>query len=401
MEIVPQFITVFCVLSAVIVVSQLVRLSEVLITFGLSLENILLPFLFILMPFVAITIPIALLFAILLAFSRMSADGEYAAMLASGYSLRRALVPVMTITMGAYLIATFSAVYFEAWGRRETIQFYHRKTQAELDNMIRYRMKAGVFLDDFLGYVLYAENISPDRTRFDNVLLAPGRENQNQHFTLLAPSASISGSVDAGDLRMSFDYGLIYTTRPHATDVSVVKFKRAEIDLLRIFRDQVFGSDSVESDYRSYNPRQLWNFLGKISESQEPKDKEAYLKARYLFHQRFSMPFACVFFALFAMVFGINDERRGKNHGFLAASLAVVVGYIVMMSFKFLSEKGHLPAPLGAWLPNLILTSIAGFLLYQKNRLPPSESAFDLRHIPVLRKLSRRARIRAVSKAKS
>lgn len=401
MEIVPQFITVFCVLSAVIVVSQLVRLSEVLITFGLSLENILLPFLFILMPFVAITIPIALLFAILLAFSRMSADGEYAAMLASGYSLKRALVPVMMITAFAYVIAVVSAVYFEAWGRRETIQFYHRKTQAELDNMIRYRMKAGVFLDDFLGYVLYAENISPDRTRFDNVLLAPGRENQSQHFTLLAPSASISGSVDAGDLRMSFDYGLIYTTQPSSAEVSVVKFKRAEIDLLRIFRDQVFGSDSVESDYRAYNPRELWNFIGKMSQSSEPKERETYYKARYLFHQRFSMPFACVFFALFAMVFGISDDRRGKNHGFLAASLAVVAGYIAMMSFKFLSEKGHIPAPLGAWLPNLILTSLAAFLLYQKNRLPPSESVFELRHIPILRKLSRHARIRAVSKGQA
>ncbi len=388
-------------LSAVIVVSQLVRLSEALVNFGLSAENLLLPFLFVLMPMVAITIPIALLFAVLLSFSRMSADGEYAALLASGYSLKRALVPVLIVAAGAYFLATTASVYFEAWARRETIAFTHRKAQTELDNIIRYRVKAGVFIDDFLGYVLYAENISPDRSHFENVMLAPGRDNQDQHFTLLAPAASINGSVESGNLRMSFDYGLIYTTQPNETQVSVVKFKRAELDLLRIFRDQVLGSQSEADDYRSYTPRDLWRYIDSKAKSTKADDIDKYLKARYLFHSRFSMPFAAIFFALFAMVFGINDDRRGKNYGFLAATLTVVIGYIVMMSFKFLADKGQMSAPLAAWLPNLLLTGVAAFLIYQKNRLPPSESVFDPRHLPFLRRFVSHSHPTVDSKAKS
>jgi lipopolysaccharide export system permease protein len=394
LEIMPQFVTVFCVMSAVIVISQLVRLSEILVTFGLSVENLLLPFLFILMPFISIIVPISIMFAILLAFSRLSADGEFTAMIASGYSLRRALRPVMAVTFVAYLIALVGAVYFEAWGRRETLQFYHRKTQTELDNMIRYRMKPGVFLDDFLGYVLYAEHISPDRTRFENVMLGPGHNTDTQNFTLLAPAASITGSVEAGDLRMSFDYGIIYTTKADSDDVSVIKFKRAELDLLAIFREQIFGPGSTEDDYRSYSPVELSRFVDSMKDSKEPKDRETWFKARFLFHQRLSMPFACFAFALFAMVLGIQDERRGKNHAFLGASVAIVVGYIAMMSFKFLSEKGMLSAPLGAWLPHLIMTGFGLFMVYQKNRLPPSESIFDLRHIPGLRNFRRRAKMR-------
>ncbi|MCX6132063.1 MAG: LptF/LptG family permease, partial [Proteobacteria bacterium] len=386
----PQFITVFCVLAAVIVISQLVRLSEILVTFGLSLENILLPFLFILMPFLSIIVPIALMFAILLSFSRISADGEFTAMLASGYSLRRALSPVLTITTVAYIISAVGSIYFESWGRRETLEFYHRKTQTELDNMIRYRMKPGVFLDDFLGYVLYAEHISADRSRFENVMLAPGKESQSQHFTLLAPAASITGSVEHGDLRMSFDYGIIYATKADSEEVSVIKFKRSELDLLAIFRDQIFGSGSAEDDFRGYTPSELSHY---IDSQKDSKDRDTYLKARFLFHQRMSMPFACFTFALFAMVFGIQDDRRGKNHAFLGACLTIVMGYIVTMSFKFLSEKGQISAPLGAWLPHVLLTSFAAALVYQKNRLPPSESIFDLRHIPLVRKLIRRTKI--------
>lgn len=353
------------------------------------------------MPMVAITIPIALLFAVLLAFSRLSADGEYAALLASGYSLRRAVGPVLVVAAGAYVLAMASSVYFEAWARRETIAFTHRKAQTELDNIIKYKVKAGVFLDDFLGYVLYAENISSDRTHFENVMLAPGRGNTSQHFTLLAPAASINGTVESGNLRMSFDYGLIYTTQPNHSDVSVVKFKRADLDLLRIFRDQVLGAQSEADDYRAYTPTQLWRYINAMATKTKQEEIDKYVKARYLFHQRLSMPFAAVFFALFAMVFGINDERRGKNFGFLASILTLIIGYIVMMSFKYLAEKGQLSAPLAAWLPNGLLLSIAGFLIYQKNRLPPSESIFDLRHIPVLRKFASHARMRPGSKAKS
>ena len=381
---IPQFITVFCLLSAVIVISQLVQLSEILVTFGLSLENVFLPFLFIMMPFASMIIPIALLFAVLLGFSRLSADGEYSAMLAAGYSLRRAMVPVLSIALAAYAIAVMSSVYFEAWGRREALKFYHRKAQTELDNMIKYRMKEGVFQDDFLGYVLYAEKISPDRSHLENVMLAPGRDSQKEHFTLLAPTGAIEGSVEAGDLRMTFSYGMMYSTQPGSNDVSIMKFRKLDLDLLRIFRDQIFGPDNDDNDYRNYGPVDLWNYIDTMKSSTDPKEQQTYFKARYLFHQRFGMPFACFAFALMAMVFGIQDERRGKSHAYLLSSLVIVFGYVLIMSFKYLSEKGTLSAPLGAWLPQVIMLLFAVFLVYQRNRLPSSESVFDLKRLPFL-----------------
>lgn len=387
---IPQFITVFCILSAVIVISQLVGLSQILVTFGLSLENVFLPFLFILMPFVSIIVPIALLFAVLLGFSRLSADGEYSAMMAAGYSLKRAMVPVLFVATAAYGIAVVSSVYFESWGKREGLKFYHRKAQTELDNMIKYRMKEGVFQDDFLGYVLYAEKISSDRSHLENVMLAPGRDSQKEHFTLLAPAASIDGSVEAGDLRMTFTYGIIYTAQPSSSEVSIMKFKKLELDLLRIFRDQIFGPDSEEDDYRNYGPIDLWNFIQKLQGSTEPRDRDIYFKARYLFHQRFGMPFSCFSFALLAMVFGIQDERKGKSYAYLLSCLVIVFGYILIMTFKFWADKGKISAPLAAWLPQFIMLFFALFLVYQRNRLPPSESVFDLRHLPLLNRLRRK-----------
>lgn len=352
-----------------------------IVTFGLTLENIILPFVFLMVPFLTFTIPMAYMFAVLLSFSRMSADGEFTGMLSAGYSLKRAAFPVLLIGGALYATTTYCALYLEPWGHREWLAFTKRKAETQLDNMIKVRMKPGVFLDDFLGYVLYAEKMSGDRTRFDSVMLAPGIF-QRQNFTLLAPSASIMGSVEEGNLRMAFDYGVIYATEPQTEEISVVKFKRAELDLLRIFQEKIFGPDDGHADYRAFKPLRLRQFVNEMKERPDKKSQEVYKKADFLFHQRFGMPFACIFFALFAMVLGIQDERRGNSFGYLGSIITIIVSYVLVMTFRYWAESGKIAAWVGVWAPNLLLFLFAVFLVYQRNRLPPSESALDPRYFP-------------------
>ena len=338
-------------------------------------------------PFLAFTIPMAYMFAVLLSFSRFSSDGEFSAMLASGYSLKKALFPVLLMAVTLYFVGAMCASYFEAWGRRETVSFFHRKTQTELDNLIKFRIKPGVFMNDFLGYVIYAEKISENRTEFGNVMLAPGVEQADENFTLLAPKATITGSVESGNLRMSFSDGIVYSASAEKEESSVMMFKRGEIDILRIFEEKIFGPDQVSDDYRSYPPRELWHYIDSLSDATDPEDRALFYKARFLFHGRIATPFAVIAFALFALVLGVQDQRTGKSMGYLGAILTIISSYVVFMCFKWLSENGMISAPLGAWLPNTMLLGIGSFLVYQKNRLPPSESTMDPRLIPGLNRL--------------
>jgi lipopolysaccharide export system permease protein len=379
-ELVPQFLSGLIVFCAIIVVSQLVRLSDVLVQFGLSAENVLLPFLYLILPFLSITIPIAFLFAVVLTFARLSVDGEYPAMLAAGFSLKKSAMPVMVVACILYLVGAMCAMNLEAWGRRELVQFFYRKTQTELDNYVRYKMQPGVFLDDFIGYTLYAEKISDDRQHFQNVLVAPGKKSK-QDFTMVAPSGAIKGSVEEGSLRLELDYGVAYSMRKNSDRTSIVKFKRMEIDLLRMFQEQILGDDTADDDFRSYRPTELWTYVGGMKQSKDRNDS-MYMRARYLLHQRMAMPFSTIPFAMFGMVLGVADPRKGKNSAYIFAIGATIGVYILSMGFKWLAENGHMEAPLAAWIPNFILVGFAGFLLYQKNRLPPSEGTLDWQNMP-------------------
>lgn len=378
----PQFLSALIIICAIIVVSQLVRLSTVLLAFGLSLENVFLPFLFIILPFLSIAIPIAYLFAVVLTFARLSADGEYAALLASGYSLRRAGVPVMLLAAALYGVAATSAMYFEAWGRREFTQFFYRKTQTELDSMIKYRLQPGVFLDDFLGYVLYAERISADRARLENILVAPGeRQKKSSSFVIMAPTGAITGTVQGGDLKLTLDYGVSVSSSAGSEESSLMKFRRAEIDLVRIFQEQILGNEESGADFRNFSPRELKQYIDELAQK-TPRDESLFRRAAYLYYSRMGSPAAVIAFALFGMVLGVSDPRRGKSGAYLGAILTIITGYILLMGADWMAKNGVMRPQIAAFLPSLILSSIGIFLWYQKNRLPPSESTLAWSNLP-------------------
>ena len=363
------------ILSTILVVSQLIRLSDVLVAFGLTLENVFLPFLFIILPFMSFNIPIAYLGAVMISFSRFSADGEYAAMLASGLPLKRMALPVMIMAVFLYGVAAACSVYGEPWGRKELQNFFFRKTQTEVDSLIKHRLQPGVFTEDFLGYVMYAEKISEDRSRFENVMIAPGPRS-NDHFLILAPAGTVQGSVAEGRLFLDLENGVFHSSDKESDEHRVLKFDHVEFDLLRLFRDQILGSEAIDDDYRSYYPADLYKYVEKI-EKDPSVDRTIYWKARYQMHQRFATPVIVIIFACFGMVLGVTDPRSGKNRAYIGAIAGVIFGYVVVMAFKWFAEIGKISAPVAAWLPNFILLAIGVWLVAQKNRLPPSESPLD------------------------
>jgi lipopolysaccharide export system permease protein len=379
-EVIPQFVSSLVILASVLIISQLAKLTELLVAFGVSLENIFLPLLYIVLPFISFNIPIAFLFAVLLAFGRFSSDGEYAGLLACGFSLRRALIPVALVACVLYVMGVVATSHLEPWGRRELVRFVYDKTKNEVDNMVRLKMQPGVFIDNFLGYVFYAREVSSDRKTLGGVMLAPP-SGSKQSFTIFAPSGSITGKADTGDLKLSLNFGTAYSTAAEHLEGSVMKFRHAEFDLLRLFREQLVSSDVGEEDYRSLGPDELSVYIEKIG-SQTNRDEGLYRRARYLFHNRISAPFAVFVFGAFGLVLGVVDPRSQRNRAYVGAITAIIVGYVFMMGFKWLAERGWMNVILAAWLPQLILMAAGAFLLYQKNRLPPSEPILERANLP-------------------
>lgn len=381
-EIAPQFLFVLVIFSSVIFISQLLRLSDVLMAFGFSLENILLPFLFIVAPFLSLMIPISYLFGTMLAFMRLSADNEYAALLSAGINLRQNLVPIFYFSAIVFFFTAFASTSLESWGKRQFEEFLFRKTKTEIDNIIRLKIQEETFADNFLGYMFYTEKVHKN-FNYENVLIAPMGGNKND-FLMTAAKANVKGSMQDGFLNMVFYDGRTYSYDPISQQMSAMTFETAEVDLLRAFKEKVFGNAKLDEDFRSFSVFKLYQYVKNLEKDPEKMKEKDYLRSHYLFQSRLANPFLVFFFAVLGIILGIHDIRMQKNKSYFLAILSTMGVMISIVFFRWLAEEGHLNAIYAAWLPIFFYLMASAFLIYQKNRLPVSENILAPRNFPFL-----------------
>ena len=114
-----------------------------------------------------------------------------------------------------------------------------------------------------------------------------------------------------------------------------------------------------------------WSELSTYSPT--PEDT---LEWRAEFHKRLSYPAACLVFALLGVGFGISHVRTGRSFGLLLGLAITVAYYLLALSGEHSAESGKLPAWLGVWMANLILTLVGGIVLYLQRK--PGSDVFSL-----------------------
>jgi lipopolysaccharide export LptBFGC system permease protein LptF len=86
----------------------------------------------------------------------------------------------------------------------------------------------------------------------------------------------------------------------------------------------------------------------------------------YQFHNKLSIPFACLFFAIIAAPLGVYSKRSGKGIG-IGIALLILTFYRILMVVGDIGYSKNIMSPvLGAWLPNVLMVIAAGFFTYMK-----------------------------------
>ena len=93
-EIVVPFLFGLSVFTFILLIARLLKLIELVVTRGVPVLNILQLLSYIMPAFLEVTVPMAMLLAILIAFGRLSADSEMVALRSSGLSLYQLIAPV-------------------------------------------------------------------------------------------------------------------------------------------------------------------------------------------------------------------------------------------------------------------------------------------------------------------
>jgi len=338
--------------TIVLLMGRMLKLADMVVSKGVPFSDLLLLIAYLLPNFAMITIPMAMLLAVLLAFSRLSADSEIIAIKAGGTSLYRLLPPVLTIALAAYAVTTVVSLYALPLGNVAFKQMLYHVIEGRLN----LNLKEQVFNSDIPGLVLYIDRNDEQSGRLSGIMIQDER-NPKEISTIFADSGTVDSDETSKKLRLHLINGSIHQT------VDAVKYRRLA------FKEYVLNVDLTKS-IKSFQKKEQDMTLGELrSNLREGKATKRFsIEMALEIHRRFALPFACIIFAIVAMPLGIQNRRSGKAAGFTFSIATILVYYVIQSIGESLGEKELLHPAAAIWLPNILFMAGGIYLFRQAAR---------------------------------
>ncbi|MDH4180308.1 MAG: LptF/LptG family permease [Armatimonadota bacterium] len=327
----------------------LFRLTELVSELGLSLWTAGELFLLWLPGFVVLTFPLATLVAILVAFGRMSGDSELVAMHAGGISFRRLVAPLVGAgLLISMMTAALNELVVPACNRRgEDIVRAATQQAGKLgEEHILLKEMSG----DQVDRLVYADSLDVESGEMARPMIV---WFENGVPVMVAKAER---GVWRGENWRLFN--------------GVNTFLDAERPITSSF-------DTLEADFpttpreiaqqaRSPNEmtyRELREYIRYALRQDRPT-----VELELTLHHKFSIPFACLVFALIAPPLGMRSHRGSSSIGM---GVAVLIGfgyYVIWHYLSVVAQQGVLSPFWAAWLPNIVTGAVGLILVLNARR---------------------------------
>jgi len=345
-EISIPFLLGIAAFTSVLLMGRLLKLADLVVAKGVPLADIMRMILYLIPSFCLVTIPMAFLLALLLAFGRLSSDSEITAIKACGVSLYGLLPPVLFFALIAYLATTFITAYALPWGNTSFKKLLFNIIQSR----ITLSLKEKVFNDEFPGLVIYTDSYDEDMHHMTGILIHDERDPQAPS-TIFADNGLIIADPAAKALRVELRNGGIHRVSGKL-DYRLIEFQNYSLSI------------NLSQAPRELVKNELDLTFNELREGiKAPRTPPRLLLDMLLeYHRRFALPFACFVFALVGVPLGIQNQRSGKAAGFSISIGVLLVYYIIQSAGKTLGLKGLANPAIAVWAPNLILFALGAYL---------------------------------------
>jgi len=358
----PFFITLL-VFTFILIIPFLIQYAEAFIAKGVPSAVVLRVMATLLPQALALSIPAALLVALLIALGRLSADREFVAMQACGVSVARLLWPVGIVSFAGWAVTSY--VMLEALPQAN--QAFREITFNILAARAEGEVKPRVFFQDFPDLVLYVRDV-PATGGWNDVLMADNRPGQSPTI-YLARHGRVILDAKKRTVEMALEDGVGHSVDPDGK-YRVFKFN---VLVLTVNPESVFPRAGPQKGDPEMTIAELRQRAAEIEQRGESSHNQI-----MAIHRKFAIPVACLVFGLIGLALGATNRRDGKLGGFVFG-LGVIFAYYIPLNLGPALAKGHLMAPwLAVWLPNIILSAVGAALFVWRSRAADQEFRFSL-----------------------
>jgi LPS export ABC transporter permease LptG len=333
-----------------------------------------------------LTIPMSLLVGLLVGLGRLSADREAVALLACGVSPYRLLRPVAVIG----LTGMAATLYVMLVAIPDANQTFRELTFDVITKRVESDIRPRVFFEDFPGWVLYAQDEpDPGTPGWKDLLVARTDPNAQTTTVYFARRGRMVINRAERQVHLVLEDGNQYSIAKDG-QADTLRFPGAFV--LALNPEAVFPESKLQRGLPEKSIAELRHDMqDKLKNGLSPHPEIIMLE------QKFSIPVACVVFALVGLALGLSVARDGKLSGFVIGIAVIFAYYSVFLLAESLvkgyyADPAHvrpdsffIPAHLARWIPNLALGLFGAVALVWRARY--TQASF---HVPpFLRNLRR------------
>ena len=370
-ELISPFAFACALLTFFLVIDRIYHLTDLVITKGVPFLLVMQLLVYMMPSFLAHTLPMAFLVAVLLAGGRLASDLEVVAFKAAGVSAVRLFRPILAASL---LIASGTAVLTLVVNPAANGEF-----QRQLFRILQARAASGLqerIFNPFGELTIYVEDVSTSQVALRGILVSDERDPALSRIIsaregrLLTDEANrritlrmMNGAVNEADI-LPVDVPKATTIDAPsptggAAGASRYRYTRFDIyDMSLSVDSPLKGAPRVEKPEKDLS---LTDLGAKIAEYRN--DPQARAPYQVEWHKRYALPMAALVFGLIGFPLAIRSHRGGRSIA-LVGSLAILVSYYVMMtSLEGAALRARLPATFAIWAPNALFGTVGLMLL--------------------------------------
>jgi LPS export ABC transporter permease LptG len=345
---------------------------------------------------IVLTVPMSLLFGILIAVGRLSSDSEIIAMRALGISTRTIYRPVFLFSFLVFCVNLYLMNFVLPRGNAELSALRSEIFTSQIEK----ELKPRVFYDEYENLTIYVNDVDPKTLQWKGVFVADSRTADETRTGTSSGPVTIAQQLQTARSEAGQPSSILPQRSSNkiivaeSGNLSILKpsnqvwlnLKNAETHLWDPRKPDRYDlnsnavqrmrlpdkfSDSGGGYQRSLREMSFRELMEQARWAQYARDAEAretYWAAKVEMHKMFAIPFACIVFGILGLPLGITNRRGGKSSGFSLSIAIILIYYVMINNGEHLADTGKIGPAVAMWTPNLVLLALGIYLLIRANR---------------------------------
>jgi len=340
----------------VVTATQMLPLTEMIVTRGVHVGQVMRMVLYSLPDVIAFSLPAASLMAVVLAFLRLSGDSEIIALKACGVSLYQMLPPAVGLSLIGLLIATLVGIYAIPWGNKSFADLIFQVAESRADLSIKER----IFCEPFDDVIFYVNRFSP-RERLMKDVFVVDRRDKEVESTIVSKEGQIFARPSEKVIIVHFEKGTIFLVDKDLEGARSIDFNTYDLSIG--LKDIVTALASRKKKPKEMSIDELTKNLSKMR-----RRGTTYKRTKIALWEKFSIPVSVFLMGIIGVPLGVQMRGRGRSGGVGVSLIVFLIYYMCLAGSRNVAESGAISPEICVWIPNVFLLSSCIFLFRRAAR---------------------------------